>query len=183
MITTLVVPHQVLGCVTEEEANEITKIKMKSVCWEWTPVEKGKRDVRALTSKKKNSHPAPIGCISCVGAVEDFWFSKSCPGLHTEILRTRGTTIKAEKTTFSLYKKEKSGQTRVVQVDVRNPFPDYNSKDWPHIHFGSRYEKVSDKTAEITFDTALQHFCTLSNLEFEPPMTDPWDPQLKMFLQ
>lgn len=173
-IFTTAVPHKTKGVVSTEEATEITSIPMISELSNWGL----NREIKK--KKTKNKHEDTVFLvIKNIGSVNEKYTDTSRPRLYTEIIKTRATTVNDSKLCISLmYRDEGSNiHRRVVQLETRDNLSNMNAPDWPHIHFGEKYEKFTEESVKnLDFDRAVAFFSKRSNVEFTDMPEDPYDP-------
>lgn len=172
-IRTFEVLHKTKGVVSTGEAIDIVRIPMESELQEEWQVE-----YKEGSRKKGKALPAP-SVVKNVGGVAEKYSETTIPGLYTEIIKTRGKTIKDQKLCISLMKRDgATGENlRVVQLETRSELPDISDQHWPHIHFGEKYEKFELESARsLDFERSIEYFEHRSNVKFKTIPEDPYNP-------
>lgn len=75
---------------------------------------------------------------------------------------------------FSVLKRNRYGTDRVYQLAVRQaPKPPKDVHKRPHEHWGSSRIPGHDDWVNWNFDELLRHFCSRTNITFQPQPEDP----------
>src|SRR5690625_1270095 len=82
---------------------------------------------------------------------------------------------------FSVFRRGPAARLeRVFQLDVTQwpkGFPSDHHK--PHQHFGDKRNLADASWSDWTYDEVLKHFCAMTNITFQPPLSHPEELQLR----
>lgn len=82
--------------------------------------------------------------------------------------------IKKTGFTFSVFKQNLYGLDRVYQLELKKfPQPLKNAHAKPHEHWGNVRLNAPDEWNSWSFTDALEHFCTVTNIVFQPDIELP----------